>query len=229
MLSPAIMDAVAAAVLLGFVLWGAKKGLLRSLAGFLVVLVSLFGASMIASTFSAPAAKLLAPAIEKHIETRVEEEIRKNLPKGSMPGTVPEELEDLLDLLGLDAKQRDTLADQARETIRETGASAATAVVENLARSFLYGLLYTVSFTVLSVLLHLLVRGLNLVFRLPGLHGLNALGGGLLGLLEGALLLFLAAWVMRLLGVGDSIETESRLFRFFALYTPLDALAFLGK
>ena len=146
-----------------------------------------------------------------------------------MPGTVPEELEDLLDLLGLDAKQRDTLADQARETIRETGASAATAVVENLARSFLYGLLYTVSFTVLSVLLHLLVRGLNLVFRLPGLHGLNALGGGLLGLLEGALLLFLAAWVMRLLGVGDSIETESRLFRFFALYTPLDALAFLGK
>ena len=223
MSSPVIIDAAAAAVLLGFTVWGAKKGLLRSLAGLAVVLAALIGASVIASALSGPAAKLLAPAVERHIEARVEAEIQKNLPQGHMPGAMPEGLEDLLDLLGLDAERREALASEAGETIRETGVSAATAVVESLARSFLHGLLFTVSFTVLTVLLHLLVRALDLVLRLPGLHGLNALGGGALGLLEAALLLFLAAWALRTLGVSVG-EEESRLFRFFAVHSPLDAL-----
>lgn len=222
MSSPAIIDAVAAAVLLVFTLWGAKKGLLRSLAGLAVVLAALIGASVIASALSGPAAKLLVPVIEKHIEARVEAEVRKNLPQGQMPGAMPEELEDLLDLLGLDAQRREALASEAGKAIRETGVSAAAAVVESLARSFLHGLLYTVSFAVLTVVLHLLVRALDLVLRLPGLHGLNALGGGALGLLEGALLLFLAAWVLRALGV--SLGEESRLFRLFTLHSPLDAM-----
>lgn len=224
MRSPAIIDAVAVAVLLGSALWGAKKGLLRSLAGLLIVLVSLIGASVIAAALSGPAAKLAAPMIEKRVEAWVEEEVQEKLPPSS--NTIPEDLEDLLDLLGMDARRRDALASEAGEAIRETGVSAATAVVESLARSFLHGLLYAVSFVVLSVGLHLLVRALDLVLRLPGLHGLNALGGGLLGLLEGALLLFLAAWALGILGVD--LTEESRVFRFFSLHTPLDAIALLG-
>ena len=219
MSSPVIIDAAAAAVLLGFTVWGAKKGLLRSLAGLAVVLAALIGASVIASALSGPAAKLLAPAVERHIEARVEAEIQKNLPQGHMPGVMPEGLEDLLDLLGLDAERREALASEAGETIRETGVSAATAVVESLARSFLHGLLYTVSFTVLTVLLHLLVRALDLVLRLPGLHGLNALGGGALGLLEAALLLFLAAWALRTLRVSVRAVCSGS-SPYIALWTP---------
>ena len=57
-----------------------------------------------------------------------------------------------------------------------------TAVIESVAQSMLYGVLYMISFVLLTFALHLLVRMLDAVLRLPGLHGLNAVGGGLWGL-----------------------------------------------
>jgi len=225
--TPVIIDAIAIAVLAGFALLGAWKGLLRTLAGLLVLVLSLAGAGIIASALSGPAAKLIAPAIEKRIESRLDEAIQEQRP-GKMPGgDVELPLAELLELLGVDQARREALAGRAEETVRETGASLAAAVVESLAESVLYGVLYMISFVLLSVALHLLVRMLDAVLKLPGLHGLNALGGGLIGLAEGALLLFLAVWVLRLLGVSFDGE-EGRIFRLFTDCTPLDALAFLG-
>ena len=69
---------------------------------------------------------------------------------------------------------------------------------------------------------HVIVHG-------KGLHGLNALGGGLIGLIEGALLLFLAVWVLRRLGVSFETETlaEAHILRIFTTNTPLSVLSFL--
>lgn len=227
MTTPAIIDAVAVSVLALFAVLGAWRGLLRTLAGVLVVILSLAGAGIIASALSAPAAKLMAPVLEKRIEARLDEAIQERIP-GRIPGAgeEPLALAELLDLLEVDQARREALAGRARETVRETGAGLAAAVVESLARSMLYGVLYMISFVLLSVGLHLLVRTLDAVLRLPGLRGLNAWGGGLLGLAEGALLLFLTVWALRLVGV--SFDGEGRIFRIFTTYTPLDALKFLG-
>lgn len=229
MTTPAIIDAVAVSVLAGFTALGAWKGLLRTLAGLLVVVLSLAGAGIIASAMSAPAAKLIAPVIEKRIEARLDEAIQEQR-SGKTPETGEEflSLTELLDLLGVDRVRREAVTGRAQETIRETGAGLAAAVVESLARSVLYGVLYMISFVLLSVGLLLLVRMLDAVLKLPGLHALNVWGGGLAGLAEGALLLFLAVWVLRLLGVSFDGEGGSRIFRFFTTYTPLDALKFLG-
>lgn len=224
MTTPVIIDAIAVAVLALFGILGAWKGLLRTLAGLLIVVLSLAGAGIIASALSAPAAKLIAPAIEKRIEARLDEAIREKRPDAGREETLAE----LLDLLGVDQTRRETLTDRAEKSVRDTGASLAAALVESLAQSVLYGVLYMLSFLLLSVALHLLVRMLDAVLKLPGLHGLNALGGGLVGLAEGALLLFLAVWVLRLVGVSFDAEEGSRIFRFFTVYTPLDALKFLG-
>lgn len=229
MTTPAIIDAIAILVLALFAALGAWKGLLRTLAGLLVVVLSLAGAGIIASALSAPAAELIAPVIEKRIESRLDEAIQEQRP-GSMPGAGEEllSLTELLDLLGVDRVRREALTGRAQETVRETGASLAAAVVESLAQSMLYGVLYMISFAALSVGLHLLARMLDAVLKLPGLHGLNAWGGGLIGLAEGALLLFLAVWVLRLVGVSFDGEDGSLIFRFFTTYTPLNALKFLG-
>lgn len=223
MTTPAIIDAVAVSVLALFAVLGAWRGLLRTLAGVLVVILSLAGAGIIASALSVPAAKLIAPVIEKRIEARLDEAVRE---QGR--GEEPLALTELLDLLGVDQTRRVALTGRAQETVRETGASLAAAVVESLARSALYGVLYMISFLLLSVGLHLLARMLDAVLRLPGLRALNAWGGGLLGLAEGALLLFLAVWALRLAGVSFDGEDGGRIFRVFTVYTPLDALKFLG-
>lgn len=226
MTTPVIIDAIAVAVLAGFAIAGAWRGLLRTLAGLLVLALSLAGAGIIASALSAPAAKLVVPVIEKRIEARLEEAIQEQRPARGPEEGLP--LTELLDLLGVDQVRRDALADRTEKTIRDTGTSLAAAVVESLAQSVLYGVLYMLSFLVLTAALHLLVRMLDAFLKLPGLHGLNAVGGGLVGLAEGALLLFLAVWILRLLGVSFDAGEGSQIFRFFTDHTPLDALKFLG-
>ena len=130
MTTPVIIDAIAVAVLALFGILGAWKGLLRTLAGLLVVVLSLAGAGVIASALSAPAAKLIAPVIEKRIEARLDEAIQEQLPERGQAETLP--LAELLDLLGVDQARRDALADRAEQSVRDTGASLAAALDASL-------------------------------------------------------------------------------------------------
>ncbi|MBP3485698.1 MAG: CvpA family protein, partial [Oscillospiraceae bacterium] len=143
MTTAVIIDAIVVVVLLAFAIRGARQGLVRALAGLVMVIVALVGAGMIAATFSGPAARLAAPVIQKHITGRVEEAM------AVQTGTVPEKeageetrAEDLLALLGLDEDVRGSLAEQAEERVRDTGASIVSAVVESMVGSVAYGVLF---------------------------------------------------------------------------------------
>jgi uncharacterized membrane protein required for colicin V production len=93
----------------------------------------------------------------------------------------------------------------------------------------IYGFLYILSFIALLILLHVLVRAMDLMCKLPGLHGLNAVGGGALGLVEGVLVLFLAVWALRRLGVSFDADpwAQAQVLRIFTANTPLSVLSFL--
>ena len=229
MTTAVIIDAIVVVVLLAFAIWGARQGLVRALAGLVMVIVALVGAGMIAATFSDPAARLAAPVIQKHITSRVEEAMA--VQTDSTPEEVGEEprVEDLLVLLGLDEDVRGSLAEQAEERVRDTGASIVSAVVESMVGSVAYGVLFILSFLALLLMLHVLVGAMDLVMKLPLLHGLNTLGGGALGLIEGTLVLFLAVWAARRLGISFETEAlaEAHILRIFTTNTPLSLLSFL--
>lgn len=197
MTAPVIIDIIAAAVLIGFTVWGAKRGLFRALAGLLIVVLALVGARFAAETLAAPAAKLVEPAIQRHIERKLDE---------ALAGTadqMPEELlpEELLALLGITGERLDSLAEQARRGVRETGASILAAVARSVAESFFYGVFYILAFLLLTVLLNLAAKVMDLALRLPVLHGANALGGAAAGLTEGALVLLLLVLLLRRLDI----------------------------
>ena len=229
MTTAVIIDAIVVVVLLAFAIWGARQGLVRALAGLVMVIVALVGAGMIAATFSDPAARLAAPVIQKHITSRVEEAMA--VQTDSTPEEVGEEprVEDLLVLLGLDEDVRGSLAEQAEEQILDAGASIVSAVVESMVGSVAYGVLFILSFLALLLMLHVLVGAMDLVMKLPLLHGLNTLGGGALGLIEGTLVLFLAVWAARRLGISFETEAlaEAHILRIFTTNTPLSLLSFL--
>lgn len=236
MTTPAIIDLIAAAVLLGFALWGARRGLIRSLTGLLTVVVALVGAGLIAGALAAPAARLTAPLIQEHIRQQVDDALAvQSSQKVEMPEADVEEdgedfeIADLLALLGLDEDVRESLLGQIQEKAADTGEAIAAAVVESLVQSLLYAVLFLLSFLGLTVLLRLAIRALDLVAKLPGLHLANALGGAVIGLAEGILLVFLAIWIARRLGVSFDTETVARthILHFFTTNTPLSALSFL--
>ena len=232
MTTPVIIDMIAAAVLIAAAAWGAHRGLFRALAGLAVVIVALVGAAVIANALAAPAARLVTPLIRESIETRVDEAMAQQSQEVQMPEEDVDEgfaIEDLLVLMGLDEDVRNSLASQTQEKIQDTGISLAMAVVESLAQSILYAALFLVSFVGLTILLKLLIRAMDLVLQLPGLHLVNSLGGAVIGLIEGALVLFLAIWVLRRFGVSFETDTVSatHILKFFATHTPLSALSLL--
>ena len=235
MTTPVIIDAIAAAVLLGFAIWGAQRGLFRSLTGLLSVIVALVGAGLIAGALAAPAARLAGPLVEEHIRGQVDEAMEvQSSQQVEMPELETEEddgfaIEDLLALMGLDEDVRESLLGDIQEKAVDTGANVATAIVESVVQSLLYGVLFLLSFLALMLLLKLAVGAMDLVLKLPGLHLLNSLGGAVIGLAEGALLAFLAIWIARRLGISFETETvaQTHILHFFTTNTPLSALSFL--
>ena len=236
MTTAVIMDAIVVIILVVAVCYGAKRGLLESLAGLIIVVMALVGAGIAAGTFTDPVAGFVTPLVEERVAERVEAALEEQA--GAFAGEwsleeVPD-LEELpiaevLALMGLDETVRASLAERAQNMIRDTGATVVSAVVESLVRSFVYGVLFLLAFRAILLLLKVLVGAMGLVLKLPGLRLLNALGGAVIGLAEGALLLFLAVWLCRKLGVSFETEAlaEAHILRIFTTNTPLSLLSFL--
>ena len=236
MTTAVIMDAIVVIILVVAVCYGAKRGLLESLAGLIIVVMALVGAGIAAGTFTDPVAGFVTPLVEERVAERVEAALEEQA--GAFAGEWSlEELPDLeelpiaevLALMGLDEEVRASLAERAQNMIRDTGATVVSAVVESLVRSFVYGVLFFLAFLTILLLLKVLVGAMGLVLKLPGLRLLNALGGAVIGLAEGVLLLFLAVWLCRKLGVSFETEAlaEAHILRIFTTNTPLSLLSFL--
>ena len=234
MTTPVIMDAIVVIILVVAVCYGAKRGLLESLAGLVIVFMALAGAGIAAGTFAEPITEAVAPLIEERVTEKVRETVEEQADAvdwslfeadDADPGLIGEALE----LLGLDKEIRESLAERTEDAVRNTGATVAFALVKSLVRTVIHGVLFVLAFLLILLLLKVLTGAMGLVLRLPGLRLFNALGGAFFGLVEGALLLFLAVWVSRRLGV--SFETpplsEAHILEIFTTNTPLGLLSFL--
>ncbi|WP_369282440.1 CvpA family protein [Oscillibacter sp. GMB15532] len=248
-----IIDCILAALLLGFLIYGAWRGLFRSVVGLVIVILALTGATFAARELTPMAVDLLRPVIESTISKRVDDAmsggvssqaeevtpVQPELPTqstgsgSSAAGSGGEDSSllriqagELLRLMGWDDTLTKSLSDKAAEKVRETGVSLAMAVADSVTESFVYMLIFALSFVALLLLLHLVAKALDVATKLPGIHFINGLGGALIGLLQGALLIFLIVWLLRSTRISFDAETvnQTYLLRFFVSNGPLDLL-----
>ena len=223
MTTAVIIDIVIVLVLAGFTVYGAKRGLFQSLAGLVIGVVALFGAAIVAGTFAKPIARAAAPVVEKHFEVQLKNFLEQHLEEIDLSGGWNGEAPELKD--GFLANMWDRGGELMGETAENAAALAATAT-ERLIESFVYGILFVLAFILLLILLRVLCAAMGLLTKLPGVHGLNALGGAAFGLTEGILVVFLAVYMLRNLGV--SLDTaalqEAHILRIFRDNTPLSML-----
>ena len=241
-----ILDVLTAAALIAFTVMGAHRGFFRTVAGLLAVILALVGAQLFTNWAAPHVSGVLQPAIERRVEKKVDaalggDTITPQEPQigASRPdsGTQDQkeaeeesEIQRLLRAIGVDEQLFQRLGESAREKVRDTGVTVATAVVQSVAESVIRALLFLLSFAVFLLLLKLLAKVLDLALKLPVLRSMNGLAGAAVGLVEGVLAVFLAVWLLRRFGV--SFETPAvegtYLLSFFAKHTPLSALASVG-
>ena len=189
-----------ALLLIGLVL-GWRQGFVQALTRIIVVVAALLLASWIAGKLAEPAARWLEPILSEKLEQRL---------------TAQGNTDDAGEMLA-----------NAVEKAQQAGETLLSAVVSTALKSAAYAVVYVVSFLLLLLLLRLVLTPLHLFTKLPVVHGVNALLGGVLGLVKCALLLFLAVWVLQKLQllVTPELVNKTVLLKFFAQNSPIDLIA----
>lgn len=213
---------MAACLLLALVL-GVRQGFLQSLARVAIVIVPLLGAAWLAEHLADPAAKWLEPMLTEKIQQQMDgQAAAADDPSLAAAG--------LLETFGFSGEALDKLVESATEKAQEVGQTLLSAVVSTVLRSVAYAVVYLVSFLLLLLLLlRLLLAPLHLFTKLPVVHGINAVLGGALGLVKGALLLFFAVWLLRRLQIWITPEliSQTYILRFFAEHSPMELITSL--
>ena len=212
---------MAACLLLALVL-GVRQGFLQSLARGAIVIVALLGAAWLAEHLADPAAKWLEPMLTEKIQQQMDgQAAAADDPSLAAAG--------LLETFGFSGDALDKLVESATEKAQEVGQTLLSAVVSTVLRSVAYAVVYLVSFLLLLLLLRLLLAPLHLFTKLPVVHGINAVMGGALGLVKGALLLFFAVWLLRRLQIWITPEliSQTYILRFFAEHSPMELITSL--
>ena len=175
MTTPVIIDVIAAAVLIAGAVWGARRGLFRALAGLAVVIAALVGAAVIGPRPGGACGGVGHPADPGRHRSRVEEAMAQQSPEVQMPEEDGGRRIRDPGPAGSDGAGRGCAGRiwPARPRRRSgTPASPWPWPWRRAWRSpFSTRHCFLLSFVGLTVLLKLLIRALDLVTRLPGLHG----------------------------------------------------------
>ena len=212
---------MAACLLLALVL-GVRQGFLQSLARVAIIIVALLGAAWLAEHLADPAAKWLEPMLTEKIQQQMDGQ-------GAAADDPSLAAAGLLETFGFSGEALDKLVESATEKAQEVGQTLLSAVVSTVLRSVAYAVVYLVSFLLLLLLLRLLLAPLHLFTKLPVVHGINAVMGGALGLVKGALLLFFAVWLLRRLQIWITPEliSQTYILHFFAEHSPMELITSL--
>ncbi len=251
-LAPWIFDGAFLAVLLIFLILGAKRGFVLTLCSLLAVFVAFGGATFAARTLSPKVGAAIQPKIQQTLEQRLNDELHGavdgiptqapgDLDASPAPSPTPaappynaptggdeDGLGSVLDAirgLGFYEAVVDSIRDSVEEGLGQAASSVAASAAAELAASIAYLVLFIVFFILILLAWLLLSHVLDLVARLPVLSTLNRVGGALIGLAKGCIILFVAAFILQFSGnlIPEAVARQTILLNFFLTANPITA------
>ena len=223
-----VLDIVLLAALGLCVLQGIRKGLILSAAGVLIVFISIWGGGLLAERFQEPVTQMLLPVISWVTDDATDEAARGmgRVSDIKAPAEVETVARGAFAGLGISEKEIDRLTEGVLSAMKETGASLRAGISHVFLSKVAYALLYLFGYALFCILLTLLANFIAALFKLPGLHLLDKVGGGALGFVYGVIFLFAVAFVLRFTGIAVSQEVigKSLLGNFFVNANPLSGM-----
>ena len=228
---------VAVVLVLLFTAWrGYRRGFVLTLCGFLALFVALIGASVVSNALSDPVSRALQPAIERNLNSVFEGYTVQQVPaqdSSQAAGSQGEEevilpLQEALDILKDSNLYRgfvESIQGALNEGMVSAAANAVRVIADYVATQLSRMVLFFIAFVLILVLWYFISHALDLAFRLPVLSTLNHWLGAGIGLLKGALLLFILCWLFQGSFLPPEAVRETYLLRFFCLSTPLSLLS----
>ncbi len=224
-----IYDLIIAAVLLFFFWLGYRKGFVLTLCSLLAVFVALIGASILSNALAEPVAKAIEPVVANSIHDTVSSYYQRAPEVGASSRDEADWLaqlpvDELLEPLK-ESKAFKGFADAFQKAVDDKAADIVTHAAQELAHFVAVQIarmvIFAVAFVAVLIAWFFISHALDLVAKLPVLNTVNAWGGGAVGLVKGALIVFIAVWLLTDSYISPAAVESSYLLKFFATVSPL--------
>ena len=208
---------------------GYRKGVVGGIAGILVIVVALYGGSLLSSAYAHEVVPVLEPFVNGYVDSQKSRSAA--LEKMGYGGTELS-LEDVLAQdsslrydyayesvasMGFYEKRAEELAEKAVKYADETGVNMTEAVISVLCDTITYVGGLVLAFLLILIFLIAIGNIGNLSFRLPNMELFDEIGGAVLGLAKGFMYCVLLCWLLGFFGliIGRETLESSALARFF--------------
>ncbi len=198
---------------------GYKKGLVMGVGGIIAIIISIYGANLLSSVYSAEAIPAMRSFVSGYIETKVNNEIKgrlgvSNSGKSLMDLVAEDEelrkefAEACFKSVGIYSKTAEKFAAEAETYAGENNTDIQNAVVDVLCKKGAFAAGITLAFLLILIILTVIGNIPNLSFKLPNLDMVNNIGGITTGAITGILLSMALVWTLQFLGIllGDILE-----------------------
>lgn len=218
-----VIDFALVAVVL-FCAWrGWRSGLIRGVCGVLALILSLYGANLLASTFSHEFTGALHPFVSGIVDSAVTSVLTPDEEDENEP--IAEDKKSDVFTVAFTSLRRIGLAESAAtqmsgEIVDETdavGRDMTTRLVDKLCSALAYVAVFLLAFLLLSIVFALIGNLLNFVFAIPGIELIDSLLGMVLGVAKGAIILLAVATALRYIGVIPAEMVEDTVILEFII------------
>jgi uncharacterized membrane protein required for colicin V production len=223
----AIIDLVLLGILIICVWSGYKKGIIMGVGGILCIIVAVYGANLLANSFSYDVVPALKPFANGYTETMMNGSDSAVMKRMGWDGSTYR-VEDLVEMypnrklefcstcyqtLGFDENLSDRMAEKAVTYARESGSGIRAAVGQILCETVSYAACFLVAFLLILIILTVIGNLPNLSYKLPRFDILNDILGAVLGLITGLMLCAVLVWALRFLGklIGTDTLASTRI------------------
>lgn len=207
-----ILDIIIVGLFILFACRGKRRGLIKTVAGILVLILAFFGAGILAdSTTPAISKTIVEPQITNMLTPKVE----------SLNETTPRSFEKMLVDMGVPRDLAHNITESS--PISEMLLNASKTLGEKLT----YAVLCLLYFIVLLLALNLIVRLIDGIFKIPVLSFVNQLGGLLCGLIFGYLFIMIVGNILKSTGfiINNDTLMQTRILKYILLTNPLILLS----
>ena len=216
--------------IIAFCAWqGYKRGILGGILAVAFIIVSIYGAGLMASAFSNEFTGMFRPFISgwmDRVEVEAAEEVAPWDLRGRStedifrlePGIEPLVVRQAFLELGVHESRTEHLVDRyLDERERAETVSFNRAMTEVSVTTFCFLMVYIIAFLLILIALTVIYNVIQLSFKLPGLRLVDDIGGGLLGLFQGLLLVFMLTWALGYAGLllPEDFLAETSVVEFF--------------
>lgn len=202
---------------------GYKRGLILSVLCILAIIISIYGANLLSTTYSYEVIDALRPFASGYVETTINDKVRAEYDIAGVEtasisvddylAAHPDEVQPFcrrtFEHLGIQSKTAERLAAETKEYASQQEMDIREALVEVLCLRITYVAGFILAFILLLIILTVLGNLPNLSFKIPDMDLLNDIGGLVLGIVQGLLFCFIVTWALKFTGILLPQETLS--------------------